>query len=275
MMAKLNSFPLKEEITLKPGRGGGKGQEYISGGIIIDHLNEVFGFNGWNTEFLDEDVKQMQQPSGHYHVSVFVKCKITLADESFHVDIGSGENKQMDFHHCVDVARKGAHTDALKRTARHFGNYLGNSLYISKESARKCAPATLTERDANIAVTAQKGRDELGLGEKQNAWIKAIADDKIVAYPFTSNVTTVTTPPPSAPIHVSTPIPKPIPKPIPMPPPKSRPPPIPLTQPPPPPPLTQPPPPPPLTQPHTPPVTLGLKRQISPPINPYGQKKRL
>jgi len=50
IQANLDTNPLKTDILLKPGCKGGKPCEYMSGYTVNAHMNEVFGFNGWNTE---------------------------------------------------------------------------------------------------------------------------------------------------------------------------------------------------------------------------------
>ena len=50
IQANLDTHPLKKDIMLKPAFKGGKQCEYMSGHTVNAHMNEVFGFNGWNTE---------------------------------------------------------------------------------------------------------------------------------------------------------------------------------------------------------------------------------
>ncbi|CAG8444007.1 8638_t:CDS:2 [Diversispora eburnea] len=74
--------------------------------------------------------KQVDCEAGNYSVGVSATCKVILKDGTFHMDIGYGsadkmKNKSM----ALEKAKKEAVADALKRTLRKFGNFLGNCLY--------------------------------------------------------------------------------------------------------------------------------------------------
>ncbi|GMH98516.1 hypothetical protein TrVE_jg5836 [Triparma verrucosa] len=178
IQANLDTHPLKKDIMLKPAFKGGKQCEYMSGHTVNAHMNEVFGFNGWNTEVFNEDSNIISKPgpdSGNFHVSVTVNCKVILADGSFHVDTGTGDGQQLNLHAAMDTARKGAFTDAMKRACKKFGNYMGLSLYVggSKESAKKTAYSTKGERDTAVEARAQEGRDVLAVTEQQQHTMQA------------------------------------------------------------------------------------------------------
>lgn len=175
IQANLDTNPLKKDILLKPAFKGGRPCEYMSGHTVNAHMNEVFGFNGWYTEYFKEDSNVISSPvngSGNYHVSVTVNCKVTLADGSFHEDTGTCDGQQTNLHQAMDTARKGAFTDAMKRACRKFGNYMGLGLYIDGgESAKKSAFSTKGERDEIVAARAQEGRDVMATTDRQQQTI--------------------------------------------------------------------------------------------------------
>ncbi|GMH77450.1 hypothetical protein TL16_g07413 [Triparma laevis f. inornata] len=167
--ANLDTNPLKSEIQLKPAFKGGKPSEYLSGATVIDHMNQVFGFNGWNTEYFQEDKNIIGRPDengGNFRVSVTVNCKVVLIDGSFHVDTGTGIGQMGDLHQAMDTAKKSAYTDSMKRACRKFGKYLGLALYVSG-SARSTAYSNQAERDQVVEAKAQQGRDILAVSEQQ------------------------------------------------------------------------------------------------------------
>lgn len=86
---------------------------------------------------------------------------MTLADGSFHVGTGTGDGQQPNLHQAMDTAKKGAYTDAMKRACKKFGNYMGLSLYNGKESAKKTAYSTKSERDVAVDERAHQRTDVL------------------------------------------------------------------------------------------------------------------
>ncbi|KAJ3356753.1 DNA repair protein rad52 [Allomyces javanicus] len=95
--------------------GGAAGRvTYLEGWKAIELANEIFGFNGWATQVLDQHIDFMdpgQNPNDpRWSVGIYCTMRITLRDGSFR------------------EARKEATTDAIKRTLRLFGNALGNCL---------------------------------------------------------------------------------------------------------------------------------------------------
>lgn len=103
---------------------------YVEAHRIIQLANEIFGYDGWNTEIKSNSVDFCDVVAGG-KVNVGVQCvvRVTLTSGSYHEAIGYGSmqnapNKIMAF----DKARKEAQTDALKRCLRNFGECLGNCL---------------------------------------------------------------------------------------------------------------------------------------------------
>lgn len=105
-------------IKKRAGPGGTK-LSYISGGICLNNLNEVFGFNGWSSKVKKTDIFEKD---GSYQVVVLMQ--ITLRDGTTRQDYGFGSSKND-----IEKAIKEATTDATKRAAHQFGNYLGGQLY--------------------------------------------------------------------------------------------------------------------------------------------------
>jgi hypothetical protein len=86
---------------------------------------------------------------GRWNVGYLVTVRVTLLNGVSHEDCGSGEginNSKIQAH---DKALKSAVTDAMKRAARHFGERLGNALYI-KGNGIKTAPRT--NKDALVEL---------------------------------------------------------------------------------------------------------------------------
>ncbi|KAG6830451.1 hypothetical protein H0H87_008089, partial [Tephrocybe sp. NHM501043] len=132
LQAKLNQKLGPEYISQRPGPGGGPKLTYAEGWKIINLANEVFGFNGWNSQVvsLTTDFIDFNEESRRYSVGVTAIIRVTLRDGVFHEDIGYGmlENSKGKGA-ALDKCKKEAVTDGLKRALRNFGNLLGNCLY--------------------------------------------------------------------------------------------------------------------------------------------------
>lgn len=119
-----------EWVSFRPG-GGGANVSYIEGWRAINLANEIFGFNGWNSEFVSSQVDYLDQLSnGRVSIGLSVIVRITLKDGTYHEDFGYGfidnaKTKAQAFEKC----KKEAITDGIKRCLRCFGNVLGNCLY--------------------------------------------------------------------------------------------------------------------------------------------------
>lgn len=139
-----------EYVSARPG-GGGVKVSYIEGWKAINLANQVFGFNGWNSEVKAVQVDYLDTVAGgKFNVGLSVTVRVTLKDGCFHEDIGYGScdnarSKAMAF----EKAKKEAMTDGMKRALRCFGNAMGNCLYdkdyLNKISKVKCAPPDFDE----------------------------------------------------------------------------------------------------------------------------------
>lgn len=109
---------------------------YISGSTIITLLNETFGYDGWMSEVRSVQVEQpvnlptLGNKRVAYSVSARVVVRITLTKNGvFREGIGVDNKTDSNAANAQENAIKGAETDAIKRAARQFGEYLGLSLY--------------------------------------------------------------------------------------------------------------------------------------------------
>ncbi|RCK58135.1 DNA repair and recombination protein RAD52 [Candida viswanathii] len=131
IQSKLNEVLGKEYVSDRPA-GGGQTVKYIEGWKALNLANEIFGFNGWNTEIITCNVDYFDPHDGatKFSLGLSMVVRVTLRDGTFHEDIGYGyvdncKSKAMAFEKC----KKEALTDGVKRCLRCFGNLLGNCLY--------------------------------------------------------------------------------------------------------------------------------------------------
>lgn len=120
-----------EYIAYRQGNGGMR-VPYLEGWKVISLANEVFGFDGWNSEVISQTVDYVDESNGKISLGLSVVVRVTLKSGSFHEDVGYGHienarHKAMAFEKC----KKEATTDGMKRALRLFGNVLGNCLYDS------------------------------------------------------------------------------------------------------------------------------------------------
>lgn len=107
---------------------------YIEGWQAIEIANNIFGYDGWSSKNYDmkEEYREVKEERGYkvYSLSYTCMCRITLNNGVYHEDIGFGSTDGMrNLGKAIEKAKKGAVTDALKRTLRLFGNALGNCCY--------------------------------------------------------------------------------------------------------------------------------------------------
>lgn len=126
----LNRVLGPEYVSFRPG-GGGTTVSYIEGWKALNLANEIFGFNGWNSEIVGERVDFLESGGpGRFSMGFTAQIRVTLKDGTYHEDYGYGyienaKSKAMAFEKC----KKEAITDGIKRCLRCFGNVLGNCLY--------------------------------------------------------------------------------------------------------------------------------------------------
>lgn len=131
IQTKLNKSLGPEFISYRDGPGGTRVQ-YIEGWKILNLANEIFGFNGWNSQIVScqVDFLDTHGGSGKFSVGISMVVRITIRDGTFHEDVGYGsiENCRSKIL-ALERCKKEALTDGLKRCLRCFGNVLGNCLY--------------------------------------------------------------------------------------------------------------------------------------------------
>lgn len=105
---------------------------YLETWRAIETANAVFSFDGWSTSIGALTIDKMTPPdakSDRHSVIVSVIMRITLKDGTYREDVGVGSHDNKILSSALENAKKEAVSDALKRTARQFGNALGNSIY--------------------------------------------------------------------------------------------------------------------------------------------------
>jgi len=155
LQVKLNQKLGPEYISQRPGPGGGPKLTYVEGWKIINLANEVFGFNGWSSNIVNQstDFTDYFEETKKYCIGVTAIVRVTLRDGVYHEDIGYGtiENTRSKgagldkvrlcdrFKSALSLTlpqcKKEAVTDGLKRALRNFGNILGNCLYDKSYTA--------------------------------------------------------------------------------------------------------------------------------------------
>lgn len=108
-------------------RESGKELSYIEGFDAINQANKVFGFDGWGSEVIDIDYREVtrgEQVTGIY----MARIRITVEGWPAKMDVGVGLTAGFS-PQAHETAMKAAVTDGIKRTLRQFGNQFGNSLY--------------------------------------------------------------------------------------------------------------------------------------------------
>jgi len=142
----LATHPLKTDCKERVGYAG-KRFTYVSGDGVIRTMNAIFGHGGWSSQMLMErNILSEKDERGRWNVGYLASVRVTLlANGACHEDCGSGEGIDPNKVKAHEKAMKSAVTDAMKRAARHFGERLGNALYV-KGSGMRSAPRT--NRDA-------------------------------------------------------------------------------------------------------------------------------
>lgn len=132
-IAQLNQ-PLDPKRVKHRQGGGGMQLSYLKGHDAIDTANRIFGYGNWGYDLLGVELQNVHGEDGgiiggYYAARVkltVVGCVPVTEEGVCPVQEGRNPRARIDAH---DMARKGAITDALKRTLRCFGDQFGNSLY--------------------------------------------------------------------------------------------------------------------------------------------------
>lgn len=135
--------------------GGGMQLSYLKGHDVIDTANKIFGYGNWGYDLLGVELQSVLAENGEIiggyyaaRVKLTVSGCIPITEEGVcPIQEGRNPRAKIDAH---DMARKGAITDALKRTLRCFGDQFGNSLYDNElVDGQPRETARPTARNAN------------------------------------------------------------------------------------------------------------------------------
>ncbi|MCJ1319084.1 DNA repair protein rad52 [Xylographa vitiligo] len=131
---KLDKFLGPEYISYRPGEAGKK-LAYMEGHEVISRLNDVFGWNGWNSRVMSQTIDfQETGNNGKFNVGIAVTVRVTAwqgdGKEVYREDIGYGTMDNAPTRgKALEKAYKEGQTDALKRAARQFGRSTGGCVY--------------------------------------------------------------------------------------------------------------------------------------------------
>ena len=135
---KLSKSLGPEYVSYREGPSGHR-IPYIEGWKALNLANEIFGFNGWNSQIMSCQVDFLDTHGnvGKFSLGVSMVVRLTLKDGTFREDVGYGfvnncKSKATAFEKC----KKEALTDGVKRCLRCFGNLLGNCLYDNTLTAQ-------------------------------------------------------------------------------------------------------------------------------------------
>jgi len=102
-----------------------------------------------------------QTPNGRFNAGVSAIMRVQLKDGSFHEDIGYGNaDNQKHKGAALEIAKKKAVSDALKRALRNLGNALGLTIYdkeyVSKTKKKRRVKTTPAPKAPNPFYTKQE-----------------------------------------------------------------------------------------------------------------------
>lgn len=126
----LNQNVPRDQIQSRQGAKG-MSYDYLSTDYVIRRMNQIFGFHGWSHSVMESKFYQGDNDkNGNTRYEGYARIRVTVnllkqdgIHEVYHEDFGYTRGA-----FSPDIAIKGACSDALKRTCRHFGEALGNSI---------------------------------------------------------------------------------------------------------------------------------------------------
>lgn len=143
-----------------------KGNSYVQAWDVKATLTRVFGFGGFSTQILSEEVmfaEQADNSKGGKNWSVGYRVSLRLIIPqlgAFFDEAAVGSNAQPSRAEATDNAVKGATSDALKRCATMLGTQFGLSLYdngnLNEVIKTIVAPGQEWERNAKVDVEARR-----------------------------------------------------------------------------------------------------------------------
>jgi hypothetical protein len=126
--------------------GGGMMLDYLEGHYVTDRMNAVFGNLNWDKyiqvlkekeEVLKTFDKYKNKEVENYQYTVVVKCLLqarfgTATKQAEDIGSCTGSSKKS-FGEALEIAYKGAVTDAFKRCAKDLGQSMGLALYDKEQ----------------------------------------------------------------------------------------------------------------------------------------------
>ena len=119
-------------------KGGGRQFAYLSGESVIQELNNIFGYDGWESKLI-KHIHSVQNEGGTFLVTAVCDIELTLHFEGRPITRhgSAASSHKSDSINGVDRAIHVAYTDsettAIKRAARTLGSRFGLDLYDKDE----------------------------------------------------------------------------------------------------------------------------------------------
>jgi DNA recombination protein Rad52 len=182
--------PLDPALVSEREARDGRLLQYIEGWAAINQANRIFGHDGWGAEVVGEvtyrtmgveDSANDTFPAAGMYTAV---VRVTVRGCPSRSDVGCAfvTEETPEAH---EVAYKGAVTDALKRSLRHFGEQFGLGLY----DRRSAVAPVLSEQATSARTDARRNgarskldsmrrkvlelSGRLGVGEQRaRAWVE-------------------------------------------------------------------------------------------------------
>ncbi|MDF1875799.1 DNA repair protein Rad52 [Sulfurimonas sp. SAG-AH-194-I05] len=131
---KLLSYPL-DGSRVKTLEKAGRKFSYLPTFDIINTLNLIFGYDGWETQVKRLDmISSTTNQNGNFVVtfSAIVRLKVWDTAHKHYIvreDNGVSVSVAKSLGEAMETASKASVSDGIKRSAKSFGNSLGNPLY--------------------------------------------------------------------------------------------------------------------------------------------------
>lgn len=177
--------PLDPKHVKEPSGSFGPKGDYLEGWHVINELNRIFGFDGWSyTIELSRDSLEKADGKDQWQAAYTCICTLRVGEVT-RQDVGFGSGFAKQVGDAIEGATKEAATDALKRSARTFGNAFGLALY-DKTRVNVCAPpvALIDQTQRGILIDLARAADMNIVTVCEKSKIKKIDDlpaDKFAA----------------------------------------------------------------------------------------------
>jgi len=131
---KLLNYPL-DGSRVKTLEKAGRKFSYLPTFDIINTLNLIFGYDGWETQVKRLDmISSTTNQNGNFVVtfSAIIRLKVWDTAHKHYIvreDNGVSVSVAKSIGEAMETASKASISDAIKRSAKSFGNALGNPLY--------------------------------------------------------------------------------------------------------------------------------------------------